>query len=383
MPRGKAKWGALRCATMTRIGRRDAGWDALLAEAIDAALSHGGGAAPEALYLAAFAPRALCSVDDPLERATSLVARRTGARPARARGPFLTGGAALFAALADRAAERVRGDALVVGVEKMTHRRAAEAAGRLAPRVIAPLEHAHGATLPALAALAASAWARRWRVPLSAFDLVAVKNHEHARRNPRAHFRRRVTPAEVAASPLVADPLRRLHCAPMSDGAAACLLGEEGDVHVTGFAHGRDAPLLHARREPWRFDAATAAARAALSMARRRPADVDVVEIHDAFSPFEPMNLEAMGFFAPGTSWRALRDGQLHVGGRLAVNPSGGMKARGHPIGVCGLTSVAELVEQLTGRSGDRQQPGARTGLVQSAGGVSRDTFVFVLEAAS
>ena len=90
-----------------------------------------------------------------------------------------------------------------------------------------------------------------------------------------------------------------------------------------------------------------------------------------------------MGFYAPGTAWRALEAGHLRVGGRLAVNPSGGMKARGHPIGVCGISSVFEMLEQLTSRAGERQHPGARSGIVQSAGGVSRDAYAFVLEAAA
>jgi len=106
-----------------------------------------------------------------------------------------------------------------------------------------------------------------------------------------------------------------------------------------------------------------------------------VVEIHDAFSPFELMNLESMGFFAAGDAWRALSRGELAVGGRLAVNPSGGMKARGHPIGVCGLTSTYEVIAQLTGAAGARQQLGARVALVQSAGGVAPDCYAFVMEA--
>jgi acetyl-CoA acetyltransferase len=110
---------------------------------------------------------------------------------------------------------------------------------------------------------------------------------------------------------------------------------------------------------------------------------MDVVEIHDAFAPFELMNLEEMGFFGAGTAWRALEAGELHVGGRLAVNPSGGMKARGHPVGVCGISSVFEMLEQLTHSAGERQHPGARRGVVQSAGGVSRDTYAFVMEASS
>ena len=94
------------------------------------------------------------------------------------------------------------------------------------------------------------------------------------------------------------------------------------------------------------------------------------------------MNLESLGFFDAGSAWRALARGELTIGGRVAVNPSGGMKARGHPIGVCGLTSIFEVVAQLTGQAGERQHPRARTAMIQSAGGVAPDCYAFVLEAA-
>jgi acetyl-CoA acetyltransferase len=275
-----------------------------------------------------------------------------------------------------------RGDVLIVGCEKMTHLDAGTAAGLLAPRVSDPVEERHGATLPALAALATLAYARAHRVPTQAFDDVAVKNHAHAVHNPLAHFQRAVTREDVHASPLVADPLRRHHCAPMSDGAAACVLSRDGgSVRISGWGSGLDAPRFSDRVRPDTFVAATAASRAAFAMSGRRARDVHVVEIHDAFSPFELMNLEAMGFFAAGDAWRALARGELGVGGRLAVNPSGGMKARGHPIGVCGLTSTFEIVAQLTGAAGARQQPGARVAVIQSAGGVAPDCYAFVMEA--
>jgi acetyl-CoA acetyltransferase len=271
---------------------------------------------------------------------------------------------------------------LVVGCEKMTHVDAGAAAGLLAPRVSDATEQRHGATLPALAALAARAYATRFGVPLRAFDEVAVKNHAHATANPLAHFRRAVTPAEVRASPRVCDPLRRHHCAPMSDGAAVCVLSHDtGAVTIRGWGSGLDAPRFHERAHPGMFRAATAAAREAFAMARRGPREVDVVEIHDAFAPFELMNLEAMGFYPYGDAWRALARGELGIGGTHAVNPSGGMKARGHPIGVCGLTSFFEAYAQLTGAAGERQHPNARVALVQSAGGVARDNYAFVLEA--
>jgi acetyl-CoA C-acetyltransferase len=115
-------------------------------------------------------------------------------------------------------------------------------------------------------------------------------------------------------------------------------------------------------------------------MAAVSPGDVDLVEIHDAFSSFELINLEEMGFYAAGTSWRALDAGKLDLGGTLTVNSSGGMKARGHPIGATALSGTCELVDQFGGRARDRQHPAPRLGMVQSVGGVSSESYVFVLE---
>jgi acetyl-CoA C-acetyltransferase len=272
-----------------------------------------------------------------------------------------------------------REETLLLACEKMTHVDAGTAAGLLAPRVN-PVERLYGATLPALGALVTRAYMRAYGVPYEAFHRVAVKNHRNAARNPIAHFGKEIDVDDVAQSPLVADPLRRHHCAPMSDGAAACVIGPSGDgPSILGWSEGIDARLLHERTDLGRFRATAGAALRAFHSAGIRPDDVDVVEIHDAFSPFELINLEELGFFPLGEAWRALDAGELEVGAKVAVNPSGGMKARGHPIGVCGLSSVVELFEQLSGTAGARQQPGARLGVIQSAGGVSRHGYVFVL----
>jgi len=369
---------------MTRIGRHDGGYDSLLAECTAVAVRDLDPERLGAVFMASFAPRELAGVADPAAALRAQLASRVPGDPPAVFGPFKTGGEALYHAIEH--CENAGGDVLVLGCEKMTHVDAGTAAGLLAPRVSDDVEKAHGATLPTLAALATRAYAATHRIPESAFDEVAVKNHAHAVHNPLAHFRRAVTADEVRASPLVADPLRRHHCAPMSDGAAACVLSADpgpGALRLRGRARGLDAPRFHEREHPDRFHAATVASRAAYAAARRGPREIDVVEIHDAFAPFELMNLESMGFYEFGHAWRALARGELAVGGRVAVNPSGGMKARGHPIGVCGLTSLAEVYLQLTGAAGARQQPNARTALIQSAGGVSRDTYVFILEAAA
>lgn len=364
---------------MTRIGRLDQDLGALAAAAARAALRHADPARIAAVFVSNFAADALGGTDDPVSTVIASIQDQLPGVSEPARGPFRTGGEALYAALTG--ADAVDGDILVIGSEKMTHITAATAAGRLAPRATAESELRYGATLPALAAIVTQSYMRDYGVPAHAFDDVAVKNHAHAAHNSLAHFRKPITRADAASSPLVADPLRRHHCAPMSDGAAACILSRDGGpVALRGWGRGTDVPRFHDREHPGRFRAARDAARTAFAQAGIATTDVDVVEIHDAFSPFELINLEEMGFYAMGTAWRALARGDLGVGGNIAVNPSGGMKARGHPIGVCGLSSLVETFEQLTGAAGTRQQPGARLAVVQSAGGVARDSYVFVAE---
>jgi acetyl-CoA acetyltransferase len=370
----------IKTTHMTRLGRSEADYLSLLLAAVGPALEGADLERIERVYLSTFAPGELCGVADPLGAVESALAGAFPALRAAFEGPFKTGGEALFRAL--ESAGETDGDVLMVACEKMTHVDAARAAGLLAPRVN-PVENLYGATLPALAALVTRAYMHDHGVPYCAFHRVAVKNHYHASLNPNAHFRSRVSVDEVAQSPLVSDPLRRHHCAPMSDGAVACVLGRgRGQVAVRGWGRGVDARLFHERARLARFPSARVASRTAFARAGVAARDVDVVEIHDAFSPFELINLEEMGFFPAGRAWRALETGELEIGGRLAVNPSGGMKARGHPIGVCGLSSLVEMHAQLTGAAGARQHRGARLGVVQSAGGVSRDGYVFVLEAA-
>jgi acetyl-CoA C-acetyltransferase len=367
---------------MTRVGRHDADYATLAADATAQALADVDSSAISAVYLASFAPRELCGLTDPARVVVEALAARGVALRVPVHGPFKTGGEAMFHAL--EAMRDTRGDVLLIGCEKMTHLDAGTAAGLLAPRVSDAVEERHGATLPALAALATVAYMRARRVPVRAFDEVAVKNHAHASHNPLAHLGKRVTREDVQRSPLVADPLRRNHCAPISDGAAACVLSRDGGVaKISGWGAGMDARRFSERARPETFRAASVAAAHAFAMSGRGVRDVDVVEIHDAFSPFELMNLEAMGFFPHGDAWRALARGDLAAGGTIAVNPSGGMQARGHPIGVCGLTSAYEVLAQLTGRAGARQQPDAGVAVIQSAGGVAPDCYVFVLEAVS
>ena len=374
----------IKSCFISRFGRRDADYLTITIEAVRGALASADVDRVRGIYVASYAPAELCRLENPFDRVTRAVASEYPDLRCGYYGLFKTGADAVHEALvamSNRGFAEADGDILVVGAEKMTHLDPAVAAGLLSEREN-PHDRAYGATLPALGALVTRAYMREFDVPETALHRVAVKNHRHGAMNPNAQFRRAVTLDEVAGSPLVADPLRRFHCAPISDGAAALLLSHEGDgVEITGWGKGADTRLFQDRSDIARFAATARASRAALEHAGVTNKDIDIVEIHDAFSSFELINLEEMGFYPRGTSWRALESGDLDIGGTLAVNPSGGMKARGHPIGACGISSCVEIYEQLTGHAGERQHAGSGVGMVQSVGGVSDESFVFVMEA--
>lgn len=375
----------IKSSCLTPIGRRDEDLVALVLEALRGALLEADISRITDVYIASYAPTELCGLTNPLQRLGHAIQLEFPRLRATFRGIFKTGGDALFSALEtiDRQASAGRGDVVVVGAEKMTHLPPAQVAGLLSQREN-PHDRAYGATLPALGALVTRSYMAEYGVPERALHEVAVKNHEHGSRNPKAHFQNTVTVEEVASSPLVCDPLRRLHCAPTSDGAAAVLLSpEDGAVWYRGWGKGTDVPLFQERRDISRFRATEEAAARALDRANVVPGDVDLVEIHDAFTSFELINLEEMGFFPMGTTWKKLAEGGLRVNTALAVNTSGGMKAKGHPIGSTGVSASVEIHEQLTGRAGERQHRGARLGMIQSAGGVSNESYVFVIEAIS
>ena len=180
---------------------------------------------------------------------------------------------------------------------------------------------------------------------------------------------------------MVADPLRLLHCCPISDGAAAVVLTtERARVRVAGIGQGADTLALRHREELTSFRATRAAAHAAFAMAGFGPERVDFAEIHDAFAPFELISLEDTGLLPPGKAGRATLDGETALDGRLPVNPSGGLKARGHPLAATGLAQIVECVWQLTGRAEGRQLDG-RVALTHSIGGLATSNWVTLLEA--
>lgn len=261
------------------------------------------------------------------------------------------------------------GRVLALGIEQMS----TAFAGAITPEPSDP-EGRSGLALPALYAMAAARYLHLGAVTPQQLAAVSVKNHAHALHNPRAQYSGRHTVDEVLASRMIADPLTLLQCCPTSDGAAAAVLAPAGggarEVAVRGVALRSGAPWNHTSPHVWGHDvvrdtAADAFAAAGLAGA----ADVDVAEVHDAFTIGEIVTTEALGLVPPGEGGRAAADGVTALGGAHPVNPSGGLLSRGHPLGATGLAQLAEITWQLRGEAAGRQVEGARIGVVETMGG--------------
>lgn len=208
------------------------------------------------------------------------------------------------------------------------------------------------------------------------FAMVAVKNSRNGALNPSAQRRKARTLAEVLAPPQVSGVLTRLQCCPISEGAAAVLVASDDAIERLGLDGDRAVRVLSsaARSETVyngeNFDAALTreTAAQALSEAGVTAADLDIVELHDAFTVEELLYIEAMGISPAGRAAADLEAGQFDIGGRVAVSASGGLLAMGHPIGPTGVGQVCEITTQLRGEAGERQHPGARTGLAHMVG---------------
>jgi acetyl-CoA C-acetyltransferase len=295
-------------------------------------------------------------------------------------------------AIASGQARRV----LVVAGEKMTHLPTARTTAILA-EVIDHYERGCGATMPALAALLTRCYMARYGIELAEMErvlaAVAVKNHANGALNPRAQFRKAITEADYRAARWVSTPLRLYDCAPITDGAVAVLLTDEPmpraggqarpAVRVVGLGQATDTIAVRYRRSLAAFTSTRLAGARAYAMAGVGPAEVDFAEIHDAFTPFEVIGMEDLGFATDGRAGRMVLEGVTRLGGRLPVNPSGGLKARGHPVGASGLAQVVEAVWQLRGEAGPgRQLPSPGLALVQSIGGLANNNLVTLLERA-
>ena len=257
--------------------------------------------------------------------------------------------------------------AIALGVEQLS----TQFSGPIVPEPSDP-EGRTGLAMPALYALQAERYLQRHDVHPDLLAHVAVKNKSAGALNPRAHLGDRApTLDDVLESRPIAGPLTLLQCCPMSDGAGAAIVTayEPGDVEILSSERASGTWWNSGSEEPWGFETVRDTARRALDAADVRLDDVDVFEVHDAFTIGEVLTVEAIGLAEPGHGAELAAAGHTAIGGRSPVNPSGGLLSRGHPLGATGLAQTTELVWQLRGEAGERQVDGARLALLETMGG--------------
>jgi len=275
----------------------------------------------------------------------------------------------------------------VGGAEKMTDVYGPHATTALASATDQETEAYFGATFPGVYAMMANRHMHEYGTTREQLAKVAVKNHDNAMHNPVAHFHRRVTVEDVISSQLVADPLRLLDCSPITDGAAAVILAPadkarqytDSPVYIKASAQASDSLALSSRRDICTLDATVKAARHAYEQAKIGPKDLHFAEVHDCFTINEHIAYEDLGFCKKGEGGKFMDSDQTMLGGRIPVNTSGGLKAKGHPVGATGIAQIVELYHQLTGQAGGRQVKGAEIGLAHNVGGSGATVAIHIL----
>ena len=238
-----------------------------------------------------------------------------------------------------------------------------------------------GLTFPGIFAMMAHLYAKKYNVPLSelkeAMARVPFKAHKWGCINPKAHFfGKEVTMDKIYESDMVASPLQVYDCCPISDGAAAVVVVSDDvarkltdkPVNIIGFGQGSSGSVC-SQKDITRIHAREMSAQRAYKMAGLKPSDINVCELHDCFTIAEIVASEGLGFFEPGDGYKAVMRGDTDIGGKIPINPSGGIKAKGHPVGATGIAQVYEIVNQLRGECGTRQVEKAETGMTDTMGG--------------
>jgi acetyl-CoA C-acetyltransferase len=279
--------------------------------------------------------------------------------------------------------------ALVVvgGAEKMTDVGDIQAQETLSAASDQEWESVFGATFAGLHAMMARRHMHDYGTTREQMAYVAVKNHQNATLNPNAQYRKAITLEMVLGAPPVAEPLGLFDCAPLSDGAAALVLSPwetarrftDTPIKIAASAMASDSLALHSRRDMTTMDATVVAGKRAYRMANVSPREVDLAEVHDNFTISEIMAIEDLQFVKKGDGGPATEDGETVLNGRISVNPSGGLKARGQPVGATGVAQAVEVVRQLRGDAGERQVDGAEIGLTQNVGGTGATCVVHIL----
>jgi benzoylsuccinyl-CoA thiolase BbsB subunit len=261
--------------------------------------------------------------------------------------------------------------ALVIGVEKLT-----KFGGGTLPLDEDDWEVKLGLSMPALYAMRAQRYMHDYGVKAEQIAGVSVKNRANGAKNPDAQMKKEVTIAEVMGSRMIADPFTLLQCCPTGDGAAAIILASDkvarqyrSDAIKVRASHLTSGKFMSGFRDMTSPEITVRGAKETFEESGLGPEDIDVAEVHDAFSIAELLYYEAFGFCPRGEGAGLLESGATKIGGRIPINPSGGLLAKGHPVGATGAAQVVEIVRQLRGEAGPRQVEGAKVGMSHATGG--------------
>jgi acetyl-CoA C-acetyltransferase len=370
---------------MTKFGRSKDPLEKMMVEAATSALKQAQLERVDAIYLGVMSVEEFVG-DSNFATLLADTLGLTGVPSTRVETASSTGAGAFEAAFYAVASGHMK-NVLALAGEKMTHLPTARTT-RILSEVIDRSERRYGATMPALAAMIAQKYAREFNLSsLKLEDIlaqVAIKNHSNGNLNPYAQFRKIITKEDYLKSQMISYPLRLYDCAPITDGASAIILtSQPTPIKVSGIGHATDTAAMSQRTSFTSFNSTKEAAQKAYTMAQLNPSDIQFAEVHDAFTLFEIIGTEDLGFFSAGKGWRALEERVTHLRGKLPINPSGGLKARGHPVGASGLAQLVEIVYQLSGEAGRaRQLKRAEVGLAQSIGGLGNNNLVTILERA-
>lgn len=274
----------------------------------------------------------------------------------------------------------------VVGVEKLSERTTPEVARGLAYAADADFEIPYGISFSGLNALIMRYYMNKYNVGRDDMSAWPILMHENGYYNPYAHLKMKITAEDVVKSPIIADPIRLLDSCPMSDGAAAVILASEDvakkyndtPVLIAGIGNALDSTDISSRFELDSFLASRLSAERAFKMAKLSPKDVDVAELHDAYSINGVITLEDVGFAPKGMGAKLVAEGRFRPGDKPSINPSGGLKSRGHPVGATGVYQVCEVVMQLRGDF-PGVKVGGEVGLTQNIGGVGSNITTIIL----
>ncbi len=286
--------------------------------------------------------------------------------------------------------------AIALGVEKMSETRGTDITAALATAADADYEAAHGLSFVAINALVMQRYMHEHGWHHTDFAPFSINAHQNAVNNPYARLREPITIQDYHNARMIASPINLLDASPIGDGAAAIVLiskeynnrisnsvvksASRQAIAIGASASATDTLAVHDRRDPLWLSAAYQSAKKAYQQATVEPIDIDIFELHDAFSIMSALSLEACGFAERGQGVRLALNGDILPGGRIPISTMGGLKARGHPVGATGIYQIAEVVKQLRGEAGINQIPGAKIGMAQNIGGSGATIITHIMK---